>query len=153
MTPLEKALQRNMQCNDTTEIGVFCIAIKAVKSYIPYLSKVKKEDWCVIYKIVGTESRCNMIIRSQDKKYVINFEQVDTVCLGGVDGKRVITFTDSQVVTLGTYSTEEKAIKVLDMICEAYVKSQALYIDRENNSKVITQNIAIQMPSDEEVEV
>ena len=42
------------------KLGVFCIAIKVAKSYILYLSKVKKEDWCVIYKIVEIESRCNM---------------------------------------------------------------------------------------------
>jgi hypothetical protein len=57
-----------------------------------------------------------MIIRSQNKAFIINFERVDTVCLGGIEEKSVITFTDAQVVTLGTYSTEAKAIKVLDMI-------------------------------------
>jgi hypothetical protein len=61
-----------------------------------------------------------VIIRSQNKAFIINFERVDTVCLGGIEEKSVITFTDAQVVTLGTYSTEEKAIKVLDMIMEKY---------------------------------
>lgn len=101
-----------------------------------------------------------MIIRNQDKKSITNFQQLTDV---GII-KNDIMFSvqayypfsignDYSSVNLGLYSTEEKAIKVLDMICEAYVKSQALYIDRENNARVITQNIAMQMPSDEEVDV
>ena len=61
-----------------------------------------------------------MIIRSQNKAFIINFEKVDTVCLGGIEEKSVITFTYAQVVTLGEYSTEAKAIKVLDMIQKRY---------------------------------
>ena len=79
-----------------------------------------------------------MIIRSQNKMFIINFGQVDTVCLGGVEGKSVITFTDAQVVTLGEYSTQEKAIKVLDMIEQEY--KIELY-----------KNKVFQMPQDSEV--
>ena len=92
-----------------------------------------------------------MIIRSQDKAFIINFEKVDTVCLGGTEGKSVITFTDAQLVTLGTYSTEEKAIKVLDMICD--------FAGDKHYEKVVTTQcgcvggIVFNMPSDEEVEV
>ncbi len=96
-----------------------------------------------------------MIIRSQ-KKSITNLNNIDTICIEPNHcGCDVVCFNgpEESRSKIGEYSTEEKAIKVLDMICEAYVKSQALYIDRENNSRVITQNIAVQMPSDEEVEV
>lgn len=79
-----------------------------------------------------------MIIRSQDKAFIINFRQVDTVCLGGIEGKSVITFTDAQVVTLGTYSTKEKAISVLDMI------------ENEFKSELCKHRV-FQMPQDSEV--
>lgn len=90
-----------------------------------------------------------MIIRSQDKAFIINFEKVDTVCLGGVEQKSVITFTDAQVVILGTYSTEEKAIKVLDDICafanglhfETIATDQCGRLD----------GVVFQMPQDSEV--
>lgn len=89
-----------------------------------------------------------MIIRSQSKKVIIPLNQPvyieKTSDRWGVSTERFF---------LGTYSTEEKAIKVLDMIQEAYIKDCALYIDRESNAKVIPQNRGFQMPSDEEVEV
>lgn len=72
-----------------------------------------------------------MIIRSQDKKSIINFDRVDTVRLSRCVEKGVIKehyqtdiFYDTEDTfgVLGTYSSEEKAIKVLDMICEHYDK-------------------------------
>lgn len=58
-----------------------------------------------------------MLIRSQNKKGITNLNNIDTIeahdCqiryyCGGVETAGL----------LGKYSTEEKAIKVLDMICE-----------------------------------
>lgn len=100
-----------------------------------------------------------MIIRSQDKAFIINFEKVDTVCLGGTEGKSVITFTDAQLVTLGTYSTEEKAIKVLDMITEEYGKhyygqgGQMATADYYVPPFAFIPPKVFQMPQDSEVEV
>ena len=91
-----------------------------------------------------------MIIRSQDKAFIINFEKVDTVCLGGIEGKSVITFTYAQVVTLGEYSTEEKAIKVLDMIQQRYLESSEVSMGGIS-MKCIPRAMAFQMPQDSEV--
>ena len=82
-----------------------------------------------------------MIIRSQNREVIINFDRVDTVCLGGIEGKSVITFTNAQVVTLGTYSTEEKAIKVLDMICNSC----------RNTAFIDEVSVVFEMPQDCEV--
>ena len=108
-----------------------------------------------------------MIIRSQYKAFIINFEKVDTVCLGGIEGKSVITFTDAQVVTLGKYSTEENAIKVLDMIQDAYARCEsartltsgiifelAKILNQEQAEffkKEHRENFVFQMPQDSEV--
>lgn len=55
-----------------------------------------------------------MIIRSQDKKKITT----DLNIWGNFDG--VEYDIENDAFLLGTYSTEEKAIKVLDMICRAY---------------------------------
>lgn len=59
-----------------------------------------------------------MIIRSQDKKGFVNLENIDTVCMN--DEFSIYAFNDKSKSFIGTYSTEEKAIKVLDMIQNAY---------------------------------
>jgi hypothetical protein len=85
-----------------------------------------------------------MIIRSQDKKSIINFDRVDTLRLSRCVAKGVIKehyqtdvfydMTDTFGV-LGTYSTEEKAIKVLDMIQSAYLQ-ECLCIQIPQDSEV-----------------
>ena len=86
-----------------------------------------------------------MLIRSQDKKSLINLDNVTRLTAGKIYGKEEtgwlievdkIPFTEC----LGEYSTGAKAIKVLDMI-------QDYYINTTNaRCKVF------QMPLDEEVE-
>lgn len=90
-----------------------------------------------------------MVIRSQNKDFIINFEKVDTVCLGGIEDKSIITFTYSQVVTLGEYSTKEKAIKVLDRICEHAEAMHFSIIEPEHCGK-LWGNV-FDMPQDDEV--
>lgn len=51
------------------------------------------------------------------------------------------------------YTTEAKALKVMEMLREQYMRNNALYIDRENNARVIPQNSLFQFPADEEIEV
>lgn len=71
---------------------------------------------------VRTDWRVDMLIRSQDKEIIINFDNIRQVRLGGLSGDSIITFADELTITLGMYSTTEKAIKVLDMIQEEYGK-------------------------------
>lgn len=64
-----------------------------------------------------------MIIRSQDKKEIHNLDRVSNIavlpCLGN---ENVFLIEVNRQHTIGTYSTEEKAIKVLDMIQKEYEK-------------------------------
>ena len=86
-----------------------------------------------------------MIIRSQDKKMIVNFCQCDQI---GVYGRFRDTFDDepniwtveTKTAMLGQYTSEERAIKSLAGICEAY----RMFGDK---SKVID------MLQDDEVEV
>lgn len=90
-----------------------------------------------------------MIIRSQDKKNIVNFNSIDTI---DVRDKQVRYFANGGVETmglLGTYSTEEKAIKVLDMICA--------FATDKYYEKVVTEQcgciggVVFDMPQDSEV--
>lgn len=82
-----------------------------------------------------------MLIRSQDKTALVKFENI-VVNLKLPDSLKVIcwSWNDAQrsggYFVLGKYSTKAKAIKVLDMIQEAYVNG----------------HIDFQMPEDSEVE-
>lgn len=78
-----------------------------------------------------------MIIRSQNKKAIVNLNMIDTI---EERDKQIRYFSGGGMETLGLlgeYSTEAKAIKVLDMICV----------------KVMLEYKVFEMPSDEEVEV
>lgn len=85
-----------------------------------------------------------MIIRSQNKKGIINLNNIDTI---GIEpnhcGCDVVGYNGTQesCVKLGEYSTEEKAIKVLDMICNAC----------RNTAFIDESAVVFQMPQDSEV--
>lgn len=62
-----------------------------------------------------------MLIRSQNKKYLVSTNNItfyvmdsEVICFG------ISGIEDSDYIILGHYETESKAIKVLDMIQEAY---------------------------------
>lgn len=79
-----------------------------------------------------------MIIRSQDKHGFVNLGNIDTVCM---DAEwNIYAFNGKANSLIGTYSTEEKAIKVLDMIAQNYVESEKYIIRR-----------VFEMPQDSEV--
>ena len=81
-----------------------------------------------------------MIIRSQDRRGLVNLENIDTVCIS--TEWEIVTFNGNVKSFWGTYSTEEKAIKVLDMICRAYE-----YFRGGN----VYEHSVFQMPQDSEV--
>lgn len=79
-----------------------------------------------------------MLIRSQDKEMIINMTATNRIYVEEVyraNGNLFDISTDETI--LGHYSTKAKAMKVLDMIQEAYVNGHIDY----------------QMPDDSEVEV
>ena len=91
-----------------------------------------------------------MLIRSQDKKSLIN---TNTISQLYVDDDNTITADfnnsdDDGFEIIGEYSTEAKAIKVLDMICDAYELCERT--DYQNIGYV--GNGVFYMPSDEESE-
>ena len=90
-----------------------------------------------------------MIIRSQDKRRIttdLNLH-IESIEVGKENIKRVFIKSE-KMGTIGVYSTEEKAIKVLDMIMEHYDE----VMDARYWNDEYQENYFI-MPSDEEVEV
>lgn len=115
-----------------------------------------------------------MLIRSQDKETLINFN--NSIVINIMDIERVVKIICSyscEDYIIGRYSTKEKAMKVLDMIQEAYVEYKITCtfltgftghraIVESNNIcvngfKELTENfkknMVFQMPEDSEVEV
>ena len=77
-----------------------------------------------------------MLIRSQDKRILINMNNVSSIEVGDNE-LRIFADDGETIYDLGSYSTKAKAMKVLDMIQEAYVNGHIDY----------------QIPGDSEVEI
>nr|DAE53711.1 MAG TPA: hypothetical protein [Caudoviricetes sp.] len=77
-----------------------------------------------------------MLIRSQGKEILANMEgPIAIEILGDGKGHATMYWKDSYV--LGTYSSKEKAMKVLDMIQEAYVNGHIDYQMPEDSEVVV----------------
>jgi len=90
-----------------------------------------------------------MIIRSQDKKGIVVLENVDTIWV--VDANLVAyngTIDSSTVIA--RYSTEQKAIKVLDMICNRACTEHYEKVVPEQCETIY--GIVFDAPQDDEVE-
>ena len=94
-----------------------------------------------------------MLIRSQDKMSLVKFENI-VININNINGKEIICWSqmnpgEDEYILLGHYSTKQKAMKVLDMIQEAY--------ERYEYEKVFKTGLTLfetfQMPEDSEVEV
>lgn len=106
-----------------------------------------------------------MLIRSQDKKSLCNynsgivtaFEKYDYDIINNrmvpteIKGYNIFFCDQSREIQIGTYSTEEKAIKVLDMIQVAYMNLD--YSRFLGNEKIEYSENVFVMPQDEEVQV
>ena len=67
-----------------------------------------------------------MLIRSQDKRMIINFDNICTIsAFPEKDSEDIYVEDGTGSLMVGRYSTKEKAMKVLDMIQEAYADFEA----------------------------
>lgn len=64
-----------------------------------------------------------MLIRSQDKRMIVNFDNICTVsAFPEKDSEDIYVEDGTGSLMVGRYSTKVKAMKVLDMIQEAYAE-------------------------------
>ena len=115
-----------------------------------------------------------MLIRSQDKEMIINMDATNHIYVREVyrpSGNLIDISSDE--MRLGYYSTKAKAMKVLDMIQEAYADAELIPMtvpnigkmfakataSKENEllaeamGKALMNKMVFQMPEDSEVEV
>nr|DAU34554.1 MAG TPA: hypothetical protein [Caudoviricetes sp.] len=115
-----------------------------------------------------------MLIRSQDKRMIVNFENICTVsAFPEKDSEDIYVEDGTGSLMVGRYSTKAKAMKVLDMIQEAYeeykitrtfltgftghraiVESNDIHVNGfKELVKSFKKNMVFQMPEDSEAEV
>ena len=88
-----------------------------------------------------------MLIRSQDKETLANMEgPIAIEILGDGNGHSIMYWNDGYV--LGTYSSKEKTMKVLDMIQEAYANAELIPMAVPNIGKMF-----IEAPASKENEL
>ena len=113
-----------------------------------------------------------MLIRSQDKELLVNFNVSAGIEIEERNTKTVVTsYITGCSYLLGEYSTKEKALKVLDMIQEAYADAELVPMtvpnigkmfakasaSKENEllaeaiGKALMNKMVFQMPADSEV--
>lgn len=115
-----------------------------------------------------------MLIRSQDKTIIVNIDNAFSIAIRDINGAASI-YVGSQggCCIIAEYSTKAKAMKVLDMIQEAYgeykitrtfltgftghraiVESNDIHVNGfKELVKSFKKNMVFQMPADSEVEV
>lgn len=98
-----------------------------------------------------------MLIRSQDKKSLVNLNNTCQLFIGrsnDTNTKIYADFQDGISDAIGTYSTEAKAIKVLDAIASAYTNTESNYRVADDSywQSIRDACLVLEMPSDEEVE-
>lgn len=117
-----------------------------------------------------------MLIRSQNKMSLVKFKNI-VININNISGKEIICWSqmnpgEDEYISLGHYSTKAKALKVLDMIEEAYTKTgfakaivsemakvlggASAGIDDEltkSAGEALVKLMCFQMPADNEVEV
>lgn len=118
-----------------------------------------------------------MLIRSQNKMSLVKFENI-VININNINGKEIICWSqmnpgEDEYISLGHYSNKAKAMKVLNMIQEAYGDSEyTKYVipevcrilsmkpkTEENKAhaeelgEMLKKGMTFQMPEDSEVEV
>lgn len=119
-----------------------------------------------------------MLIRSQDKTILLNFSNSTVVYIAKNDkGFVILSLENGNRYRLGKYSSEAKAMKVLDMIQEAYSDFEASKITNtglataaytgsyktpdsvsvgikvlKGYAEMVKESLVFQMPEDSEVE-
>jgi len=87
-----------------------------------------------------------MLIRSQDKMSLVKFENI-VININNINDKEIICWSqmnpgEDEYISLGYYSTKVKAMKVLDMIQEAYADAELIPMTVPNIGKMFAEATA-----------
>lgn len=95
-----------------------------------------------------------MIIVSQDKEIIVNFNNVESIdIVADLDGTGKVPYkiyyeTDSKREELGTYKTEERAREVLQEIANKYLEYASIQNGVGNISSITILPRAYEMPKE-----
>ena len=90
-----------------------------------------------------------MLIRSQNKRMIVNFDNICTVsAFPEKDSEDIYVEDGTGSLMVGRYSAKSKAVKILDMIQEAYERYECEKVFKTG----LTLFETFQMPEDSEVE-
>lgn len=94
-----------------------------------------------------------MLIRSHNKMSLVKFKNI-VININNISGKEIICWSqmnpgEDEYISLGHYSTKAKAMKVLNMIQEAYCK----FMSVKNDDAWSGKESVFYMPEDSEVEI
>lgn len=102
-----------------------------------------------------------MWVRSQNKKVLVASDYVEIIQLARSDNSycdecQIVAKKNGEYITLGSYSTKEKAIKALDELQEMIDHQEEFKAQGENrhddNSYIRMIKFVFQMPLDEDLE-
>lgn len=84
-----------------------------------------------------------MLIRSQNKMSLVKFENI-VININNINGKEIICWSqmnpgEDEYISLGHYSAKTKAMKVLDMIQEAYADAKLILMTVPNIGKMFAE--------------
>jgi len=81
-----------------------------------------------------------MLIRSQDKEFLININNSFVIKVVGIEGDfKVVRSDQCNDYSVGCYSTKGKALKVLDMIQRAYADAKLIPMTVPNIGKMFAE--------------
>lgn len=81
-----------------------------------------------------------MLIRSQDKRMIVNFGNICTVsAFSEKDSEDIYVEDGTGSFMVGRYSTKAKAMKVLDMIQKAYADAELITMTVPNIGKMFAE--------------
>lgn len=81
-----------------------------------------------------------MLIRSQDKTAIVNVDNTFSIAIRDINGTTVIHIGSSgNCYIIAEYSTKAKALKVLDMIQEAYADAELIPMTVPNIGKMFAE--------------
>lgn len=102
--------------------------------------------------MVKRGSERGMLIRSQDKRLLVTLNNVVNIMVQPDNSIMALYGFEHGWDTLGDYSTEARAIKVLDMIQQAYESSCEIDAHIPGDTPYMrVYNTVFQMPQDKEV--
>lgn len=81
-----------------------------------------------------------MLIRSQDKTTIVNVDNVFNIAIRDINGAVAIYIgSSSSCCNIAEYSTKAKAMKVLDMIKQAYADAELIPMTVPNIGKMFAE--------------